>query len=107
MVEILLTRHDIDPNMQDVDGQTPLGWAAFNGHALVVASLLDRPEVRLDIRDIDGRTPLSWAITNRQELVLGLLLSRLGVCCGHEIREGLCKGAQEPKASRPLRGKGI
>jgi ankyrin repeat protein len=93
IVEMLLTRHDVDVNTQDLDGQTPLGWAVFNGHATVVADLLLNPEVRLDIRDVEGRTPLSRAIINRRDLILGLLLDRLGLCSDRRIRTALFKYA--------------
>lgn len=89
IVEMPLTRHDVDVNAQDLDGQTPLGWAVFNGHATVVANLLLNPEIRLDIRDVEGRTPLSWAIINRRDLILGLLLNQLGLYCDRGIRKAL------------------
>lgn len=91
---MLLTRSDVDVNTQDIDGQTPLGWAVLNGQATVVAKLLLNPEVRLDIRDVDGRTSLSWAIIERQDLIVGLLLERLGLCCDRGTREALFKHAK-------------
>ena len=39
MVKMLLERDDVDPNKPDIFGQTPLGWAAWHGHAGVVALL--------------------------------------------------------------------
>ncbi len=95
---MLLTQDDVDVNTQDLDGQTPLGWAVFSGHAAVVANLVRDPEVRLDIRDVEGRTPLSWAIINRQDLILGLLLNRLGLCCDRRSRKALFKVAKVDQA---------
>src|SRR5579859_3000112 len=38
---LLLERDDIDPNMEDCNGRTPLWWAARKGHNVVVRLLLE------------------------------------------------------------------
>ena len=39
-------------------GDTPLAWAARNGHEGVVKILLARDDIDLDKRDSEGRSPL-------------------------------------------------
>jgi hypothetical protein len=60
VVEFLL-RHGIDPGAKR-EGQTPLHWAAYGGHA-DVAELLIRAKAPVDALDDDfAGTPLGWAI---------------------------------------------
>ncbi|KAK1762028.1 hypothetical protein QBC33DRAFT_582006 [Phialemonium atrogriseum] len=65
---------DIDVDLKDQDGQTPLSWAARNGHEAVVKQLLDTGQVDIDSKDSDGQTPLSWAARNGHEAVVKQLL---------------------------------
>jgi ankyrin repeat protein len=55
-------------------GQTPLSWAAKNGHEAVVKLLLEKG-AELGAKDLWGRTPLWWATENRHEVVVKLLTS--------------------------------
>ena len=57
-------------------GQTPLWWAAANGHEEVVKALLERSEVDPNAADRDGRTPLSRAAENGHEAVVRALFQR-------------------------------
>ena len=45
MVELLLQCGDIDPNLLDRNGLTPLGCVAMEGHERVVKLLLERDNV--------------------------------------------------------------
>ena len=50
-----------DVDTKDNYGQTPLSWAAENGHEAVVQLLLGTRKVDVDAKDNDGWTPLSRA----------------------------------------------
>ena len=75
LTALLENGHDLDS--KDSYGQTPLSWAAGNGHDAVVKLLLDKYRVSLDSKDTEyGRTPLSWAAINGHEAVVTLLLDK-------------------------------
>lgn len=76
MIVLLSQRHNPDPNNKQE--QTPLSWAAKNGHEAVVALLLEKDGVDPDSKDEIGRTPLSWAASNGHEAVVKLLLTKSG-----------------------------
>jgi ankyrin repeat protein len=71
----LLTKFRGDPNSTDVDGRTPLSWAAGNGHGEGVAFLLWNFDMGLDRADRNDRTPLSWAAGSGHGECLELLLN--------------------------------
>jgi hypothetical protein len=74
VMEVLLEgRYDLDP--KDSNGQTPLLYAASNGHEAVVKLLLEKG-AELETKDNSGRTPLSWAASNGHEAVVKLLLEK-------------------------------
>jgi len=78
-VELLLRREGVDPNRVDTKyGQTPLSWAAENGHERVVEVLLERNDANPELADKNGRAPLSWASQNGHEGVVNLLLEWRG-----------------------------
>ena len=76
---------DINPNMLDNAGQTPLLWAAGNGHDGVVELLLGRVDVNPDTPDSCGQMPLSLAAENGHGGVAKLLLGRGDVNLGFRI----------------------
>ena len=79
VVKQLLER-GVDPDSEDIDGRTPLSWAAEYGYEEVVKLLLAKDDVDLDSRnDRFGRTPLSWAAENGHKEVVELLLAKHGV----------------------------
>ncbi|KAI1357154.1 hypothetical protein F5Y08DRAFT_271388 [Xylaria arbuscula] len=59
----------------DSSGQTPVSWAAHNGHEATVKLLLATEKVDPDSKDINGRTPVSWAAQNGHEAIVKLLLA--------------------------------
>jgi hypothetical protein len=65
-------RYELDQN--DLDGRTPLSWAAENGREAIVKQLLDTGKVDVDSKDNSGQTPLSWAAENGHEAIVKQLL---------------------------------
>ena len=57
-------------------GNTPLAWAARNGHEEVVKLLLGRDDIDPNKPDEEGQTPLMLAALNGHEEVVRLLLGR-------------------------------
>ncbi|KAK4163274.1 hypothetical protein QBC43DRAFT_301253 [Cladorrhinum sp. PSN259] len=65
-----------DPDPKDGWSDTPLCYAARNGHEAIVKMLLYTGQVDVDAKDSrDGHTPLSYAAKNGHEAVVKLLLA--------------------------------
>jgi ankyrin repeat protein len=76
MVRLLVDQYDVEPDLKDESGQTPLLLAAIYGHNTVVKLLLATGKVNLEAEDTKyGRTPLSWAAVSGHTAVLKLLLT--------------------------------
>lgn len=72
----ILLKNEHNSSLMDSHGQTPLSWAAKNGHIQVLKQLLlATDEVGLDLKDENGQTPLFWATKNGHELIAKLLLA--------------------------------
>ena len=76
IVVVLVEMEGCDINQEDCIGNTPLGWAACNGHEGVVEILLGRDDIDPDKPDMDGQTPLCCAAQNGHEEVVKMLLKR-------------------------------
>lgn len=78
LVEFLLTEETVDPDSKDVNGFTPLLFAAQCGHAMTVEVLLDpnknKGKVTFDSQNYTGWTPLSYAAYLGDARVVRLLL---------------------------------
>ena len=82
----------------DVDGRTPLHWAAYKGHANALRLLLVL-DARLGLGDREGCTPLHWAaIRGNSEACTVLLQAR---AAGGPHARGCML---EPGPDRPLHG---
>jgi len=55
--------------------QTPLSWAAEEGHEAAVRLLIDQG-ANMEAKDNDGQTPLSWAAEKGHEVVVRLLVDK-------------------------------
>ncbi|KAL2819476.1 hypothetical protein BJX63DRAFT_439011 [Aspergillus granulosus] len=75
VVKLLLDSGNMDVDSKDTGyGQTPLSWAAENGHEGVVKLLLATGNVDVDSKDTEyGRTPLSWAAENGYTVITEIL----------------------------------
>lgn len=62
-------------NARDVNGYTPLHWAAFRGYVVLAGYMLDRG-APVDVGDQNGYTPLMLAAWNGHDTVVRLLLDR-------------------------------
>ena len=60
-MKLLLAREDVDPNLPDKNGRTPLSFAAEDGYEKIVKKLLERKDIDSDLPDRNGLTPLSYA----------------------------------------------
>ena len=76
IVAILIEMEGYDSNKKDCVDNTPLLWAAHNGHKCVVAFLLGRGDAAPDEPSRDGQTPLWRAASNGHEGVVRILLKR-------------------------------
>ena len=80
-----------DINQVDCIGNTPLVWAARNGHQGVVEILLRREDIDPDKPGVFDQTPLSCAAWNGHESVVKTLLGR-----GEVDPNGIDKGGETP-----------
>ena len=76
VVNILLARDDVDPDLKNDSGQTLLSLAASNGREAMVNLLLARDTVNPNSQDKYDKTPLSLAASNGHEAVVNILLAR-------------------------------
>lgn len=66
--------NEVDVEVKDKNGRTPLSLAAGNGHRAVTKLLLNTNRVNVEAKDNSARTPLMWAAMNGQEGTARLLL---------------------------------
>ena len=79
IVEIVASLVEVegcDINQEDCIGNTPLEWAAWNGHEEAVKTLLEEDHVSPGGLGRNGQTPLGWAARNGHEGVVKILLER-------------------------------
>ncbi|PHH93097.1 hypothetical protein CDD83_949 [Cordyceps sp. RAO-2017] len=110
MLQTMLDTDTIDVDLADMpddlghiqkrSGQTPLLWAASNGHHAIVKRLLADGCIDLEQRDEQGRTPL-WLAAERGDVTIVKTLLDLGADCNVEASDG---SHTEPgaKANPPL-----
>jgi hypothetical protein len=72
-VKRLLSIRNINVNVKDVDGWTPLHWTTRNGHVEIARLLLQNGAV-VNARSHGGNTPLNWAAVYGHIDILHLLV---------------------------------
>jgi hypothetical protein len=72
-VKRLLSIRNINVNLKDVYGSTPLHWAALNGH-IEITRLLLQNGADVDAKSNGGSTPLNYAARNGHVDILHLLV---------------------------------
>ena len=77
VVEVVteLLKLELNADSKDNAGQTPLSWAARNGHEAIVKLLLDKGAA-IESKDTYNQTPLSYAAQNNHEAIVQLLLDK-------------------------------
>lgn len=73
VVQFLVSRKNVESDVPDDYGKTPLAQAAHVGHAGIVEILI-RNGAKVNSKDIDGWTPLLWACQWGHEAVVRLLI---------------------------------
>lgn len=74
MAKTFLSTAGVDPDAQDIEGQTPLMHATSNSNVSIVQLLLEDARVNPDSKDMYGRSPLSYAAeVGETEIVRTLL----------------------------------
>ena len=75
VIDLLLSKKNVDLDPKDSDNWTPLSCAASRGHETVVKLLLSKG-VDPDSKDRFGQSPLSWAALRGHRTIASLLLSK-------------------------------
>jgi ankyrin repeat protein len=65
--------HGLPPDVQDVDGNTPLMLAAYHGHAATVQMLIERG-ADVDLRNKRNQAPVAGALFKGEDEVVRLLI---------------------------------
>jgi len=75
-VKLLVESPDIDPNSPDINGLTPLSYAANWGREDLVEWFLEHSDINPNSLDGSVRTPLSYAASRGHEGLVNVLLRR-------------------------------
>lgn len=70
----MLLAHDLNVNVENGHGQTPLHMAAWAGHLEIIKLLLAHPDIDVNKQNSLGWTPLYWATVHNKPEVVKLLL---------------------------------
>ncbi|CAI6334754.1 unnamed protein product [Periconia digitata] len=70
-----LLHNQNDPNSRDIFGHTPLWWAVWNKHDVVVKRLCHADQVDINCKDEMGYTPLLLAVDKGRESIVKMLCS--------------------------------
>jgi ankyrin repeat protein len=79
-----LHREDVDVNLKDKNGWTPIAHAVQGKSVEVVKLLLVREDVDINLRNKHGRTPISYAIESGSVEIIRLFLAQEHVDVNYE-----------------------
>ena len=86
LVRLFLGQRDV--KLENEHKQTPLWWAAREGHVNMFQFLVDRTDIQADGKDIHGRTPLHAAAMHGHEKIVRFLLDRKDVNADQKNNNG-------------------
>ncbi|KAK3346481.1 ankyrin repeat-containing domain protein [Lasiosphaeria hispida] len=102
VVQLLLTRNEIDVNAENAIGQTALILAAQNKHRGIARLLLGRPDIKPNVKDSNGYTALFWSSVRGWTDIVQLLLARQDIDAdvrrddgSSPLTEAACRGHEE------------
>ena len=75
-VQWLIEKQNVNKNIPDFNGDTPIHYASKNGHLRIVQYLIERQNVDIDIKGFWGKTPLHCASQKGHLQIVEYLLSK-------------------------------
>ncbi len=78
VVPLLLADVRVDPDSRDLQGRSPLSYAAEHGRTVQAQQLLATGKVDMSSEDKEGRTPLWYATNSDHEAIVDLLSAQSG-----------------------------
>jgi hypothetical protein len=102
VVQLLLTRDDIDVNSEDQYGNSPLFYAANSGHLEVTKHLLARDDIDVNSKDEEGNSLLFIVAAKKHLEVMKLLLARDDIEVNSKDKYGGCSSLWYAHLEMPL-----
>lgn len=102
ILEVYLTENEIDVDIQDICGNTPL-MIACSSNAPLVQTLIDAG-ADVDIQDICGKTALMIAIKRQPKVVVPLINTgaNINITNSNGMTALMCAARDRPNAVQPL-----
>jgi len=89
---VLLDAENIDINLQNNYGLSPLHYAAAFGHLEVLLVLLDIDNIDINLQDNDGASALMYATLSGEKDVVDLLIKQSDINLDLQVTDGLGPG---------------
>ncbi len=88
IIHYLIQQHNLDSNMPDKNGNTPLAYAAYNGRYASMRVLVERHKAKIDTTDNQLTTPLMHAIARNHVSIARYLIEHAGADIHHRDMNG-------------------